>query len=86
MVDFGIRQGHLSPVVRLTYRRQTGDAGSRNFFHGWGGSVLSISSGRRTEDAGADQKVVEFGTPTAATDQEDWLSVWHRKSEKPKNQ
>lgn len=25
MVDFGIRQGHLSPVVRLTYRRQTGD-------------------------------------------------------------
>jgi hypothetical protein len=46
--------------------------------------VLSISSGRRAEDAGADQKVVEFGTLTAATDQEDWLSVWHRKSEKPK--
>jgi len=25
MVDFGIRQGHLSPVVRLPHRRQAGD-------------------------------------------------------------
>jgi len=39
--------------------------------------VVGASGGSRCSG-----KVVEFGTRTATSDQDDWLSVWRQKSEK----